>query len=208
MGRTIRHRSTNRSRPSSEAAGRFPTTLAVSRRKSSDSATLQLAIGQSTLLVSPLQVARMMAAIANGGFLVKPQFASVAASSENANDILLTSDETKEFSDPQRIPDLSPRTLAIVKEGLRMVVNDPRGTGKSVRVRGLTVAGKTGTAETGGRQPDHAWFAGYVPADQPRIAFVVMLEHAGSGGKTAGPVAKKFIEALREAGLLRSETPN
>ena len=59
-----------------------------------------------------------------------------------------------------------------------------------------------GTAEAGGGRPDHAWFAGYVPADQPRYAFAVVLEHAGAGGAAAGPVARKLIEAMLREGLL------
>lgn len=103
--------------------------------------------------------------------------------------------------------DLSPRTVAVLRESLERVVADPHGTGRAAAVAGVRVAGKTGTAETGGGQPDHAWFAGYVPADRPRVAFVVMLEHAGSGGKAAGPVARQLIEALVANGVIRSETP-
>ncbi|HVJ84082.1 MAG TPA: penicillin-binding transpeptidase domain-containing protein, partial [Caulifigura sp.] len=91
------------------------------------------------------------------------------------------------------------------RESLERVVSDPLGTGRAAAVAGVRVAGKTGTAETGGGQPDHAWFAGYAPADRPRIAFVVMLEHAGSGGKTAGPVARRFVEALLKTGLIQSK---
>ena len=84
-------------------------------------------------------------------------------------------------------------------------MSDPHGTGyKTIRLKDVAIAGKTGTAEPGGDRPDHAWFAGYVPADQPRIAFVVVLEHAGSGGHAAGPVARKFVEALLLQGLLNS----
>jgi penicillin-binding protein 2 len=56
----------------------------------------------------------------------------------------------------------------------------------------------------GGNKPDHAWFAGYVPAERPRYAFVVVLEHGGSGGAAAGPVARRFVEELLAVGLLES----
>ena len=83
------------------------------------------------------------------------------------------------------------------------VVADPQGTGyKTVRLKDVAIAGKTGTAEAGGRKPDHAWFAGYVPADRPTIAFVVVLENAGPGGHAAGPVAREFVQALLALGLL------
>jgi penicillin-binding protein 2 len=167
----------------------------------------QLAVGQSSLLVSPLQVVRMMAAIANGGSLVQPRFARAVSekSSGGRDQLILASAESASPAPPRRIPGLSPRTLAMVREGLERVVEDPRGTGKSAKVAGVRIAGKTGTAETGGNRPDHAWFAGYVPADRPRIAFVVMLEHAGSGGQAAAPVAKEFVEALIASGRIRSQ---
>jgi penicillin-binding protein 2 len=86
------------------------------------------------------------------------------------------------------------------------VVHDPHGTGyKSVRLDEVTVAGKTGTAEAGGNRPDHAWFAGYAPADHPRVAFAVVLEHGGSGGKSAGPIAREYVRALLETGLIATD---
>ena len=101
------------------------------------------------------------------------------------------------------IPGLSPRTLEWVRLGLVHVVSDRQGTGyKTVRLTDVSIAGKTGTAEPGGGQPDHAWFAGYVPADKPKIAFVVVLENAGSGGHAAGPVAREFVKAMLAHGLL------
>ncbi len=105
----------------------------------------------------------------------------------------------------RRLPNLSEGTLARVREGLEQVVAHPQGTGfKSVRMKEVAIAGKTGTAEIGGGRPDHAWFAGYVPADRPRIAFVVVLEQAGSGGKVAGPVAKKFVQVLLDQGVIQA----
>lgn len=188
-----------------EAAGRLPKGPTGGRRQPDSGSTLQLAIGQSSLLVSPLQVARMMAAIANNGSLVAPRFAHVTPTNLTTEKIQLASFESPESPAAQTNLDLSPRTVAILRESLERVVSDPQGTGRSAGVTGVRVAGKTGTAETGGGQPDHAWFAGYVPADRPRIAFVVMLEHAGSGGKTAGPVARQFVEALIKAGVIRAD---
>jgi penicillin-binding protein 2 len=186
-----------------EAGGQLPPMPIGGRRGPTSGNTLQLAIGQSSLLVSPLQVARMMAAVANGGSLVKPRFVRTDGHGSADTGIRLASYDEAMDEPPQRIADLSPRTLAILREGLLQVVADPRGTGKAARVKGVAIAGKTGTAETGGGRPDHAWFAGYAPAERPRIAFVVMLEHAGSGGKSAGPVAKRFVEALVDSGRIR-----
>jgi penicillin-binding protein 2 len=181
--------------------------------------TLGLAIGQSRLTVTPLQVVRLMAAIANDGWLLTPhvareilaapqtgEVASVSAAQDTSP--LTTTLSPLEPIAPvrQRIENLSDGTLARVREGMEQVVNARGGTGfHSVRLAEVKIAGKTGTAEIGGGRPDHAWFAGYVPADRPRVAFVVVLEQAGSGGKVAGPVAKKFVQLLLQHGLIRSQ---
>lgn len=162
--------------------------------------TLGLAIGQSRLRVTPLQIARLMAAIANDGWLVTPHVARELS--------LVGEPQSSLPIEPERlrIPGLSAGTLARVREGLEQVVAHPQGTGfKYVRLKEVAIAGKTGTAEIGGGRADHAWFAGYVPADRPRIAFVVVLEQAGSGGKVAGPVAKRFVQLLLDQGAIRSD---
>ena len=164
------------------------------------SETMQLAIGQGPVTATPLQIVRMMAAIANGGSLVTPHVVSGHGPDAAA---LATR------ADPRttRIANLSPRTLAIVQNGLRRVVEDPLGTGyKRIRLPEMAIAGKTGTAEVGGDLEDHAWFAGYGPADRPRLAFVVVLEHAGSGGRQAGPVARQLVQSMQAHGLIGPAT--
>ncbi len=169
--------------------------------------TLGLAIGQSRLTVTPIQVARMMAAVANGGYLVTPHVARLSVSSNRSSveqAVMLNDTARRPSQELRKIAGLSDITLERIREGLERVVSDPSGTGyKTVRMEAISIAGKTGTAEVGGGKPDHAWFAGYVPVDKPQIAFAVVLEHAGSGGKAAGPVARKFVEALLEQGLLQ-----
>jgi penicillin-binding protein 2 len=104
---------------------------------------------------------------------------------------------------------VSPQTLAIIRAGLKGVVNEPHGTAYAARSSRVLVAGKTGTAQTefvlprgrdgspGKRQKaDHAWFAGFAPADDPQIAFAVVIEHGGFGGQAAAPVAVKVVEAV------------
>lgn len=165
-----------------------------------DGDTLGLAIGQSRLTVTPLQIARLMAAVANDGWLVTPHVARELSHVGEPQSSLPIEPERL------RIPGLSAGTLARVREGLEQVVAHPQGTGfKHVRLKEVAIAGKTGTAEIGGGRADHAWFAGYVPADHPRVAFVVVLEQAGSGGKVAGPVAKRFVELLLDQGLVRGQ---
>jgi penicillin-binding protein 2 len=169
-----------------------------------DGDTLGLAIGQATLTVTPLQVVRMMAAVANGGQLVTPHLAETAVPTvvSGSNDDATGRSLGVTVPDSQPIADLSRGTLEWVRRGLRQTVEHPQGTGfKTVRMKEVSIAGKTGTAETGGGRPEHAWFAGYVPADNPRVAFVVVLEHAGSGGHAAGPAARKFVHALLDHGV-------
>jgi len=161
--------------------------------------TLGLAIGQSRLTVTPLQIVRMMAAIANGGELVTPHVADSSGPSMIGSDDLNRATHFESL----HIPGLSEGTLPRIREGLRKVVHHPQGTGyKRVRLEEITIAGKTGTTEVGGGKVDHAWFAGYVPAENPRYAFVVVLEHAGSGGKAAGPVARQLVQLMLNLGLL------
>ena len=174
--------------------------------------TLGLAIGQSRLTVTPLQIARMMAAVGNDGWLVTPHVVrEIAAAPETETDAAdQTISKRLAAAEPinaarRRIEELSDGTLARVREGLEQVVSDTHGTGyKTVRMKAVQIAGKTGTAENGPGRLDHAWFAGYVPADRPQVAFVVVLEHAGSGGKEAGPVAKKFVQALLDQRVIRA----
>lgn len=141
-----------------------------------------LAIGQSALTATPLQVVRLMAAIANGGRLVTPY-------------IVVGTNPPPTIEIP-----VSETTLAAVRCGLQKVVADPQGTAyPTVRLDSVGIAGKTGTAETGSGF-DHAWFAGYAPVENPRFAFVVALEHAGSGGEAAGPVARRLVEKMESLG--------
>lgn len=164
--------------------------------------TLQLAIGQSRLTATPLQIARLIAAIANDGHLLTPHvvagFGPVAVEANTS--------ERLSSRDPRRIPGLSDDTLQRIRLGMKRVVADPQGTGyKRVRMKEITIAGKSGTAEVGGGRGDHAWFAGYVPAEEPRVAFAVVLEHAGSGGREAGPLARRLVEALLVLDILHTE---
>ncbi len=110
---------------------------------------------------------------------------------------------SRRFPAACRFPDSRTETLARIRTALAKAVADPSGTGyKTVRTPAISIAGKSGTAQVGRGQADHAWFAGYAPAEQPRIAFAVVLEHAGSGGKAAGPVARQLVEALLADGVL------
>jgi penicillin-binding protein 2 len=145
--------------------------------------TISVAIGQGALLTTPLQVAVAIAAVANGGYRVTPHLLEGAGAPA-----------------PQPIG-LEPRILAPVRQGLWRVVN-AGGTGAAVRLPGVEVAGKTGTAQVFSHEAwqdtsnlpwerrNHAWFASYAPAAAPELVLVVFVEHGGQGSRTAAPLAK------------------
>jgi len=164
---------------------------------------LNAAIGQETR-VTLLQMAMLYAAIANGGKLWLPQIVERIESP--------TGQILEEF--PPRVRrelSISADNLAIVRQALVGVVNEPKGTAYKARPDdGLEVAGKTGTAQVrhmGKRgepvssyeQNDHAWFAGFAPAGNPRIAFAVLVEHGGHGGDVAAPVAMEIAHGYFES---------
>lgn len=175
-----------------EAAGTLPSPENIGRlddRKWRPSDTQSLAIGQGFLTATPLQVACMMAAVANGGRRVVPHVAEDEIAGEG--------DRSSEIAGPRLA------TLQAVREGLLRVVADPRGTAHgTVYLESTAVAGKTGTAETGVDRASHAWFAGYAPAENPKVAFVVVLEHGGDAATAAGPVAKRLVLQMEQLGLL------
>jgi penicillin-binding protein 2 len=146
--------------------------------------TQSMAIGQGSLRATPLQVLRMIAAVASGGHLPTPHVEKRGRSSFSVSDSFL-------------------KILPPIREGLQRAVSDPRGTAHAtVHLATIGVAGKTGTAETGGERAGHAWFAGYAPTDAPKLAFVVVLEHAGDAAATAGPLAKRLVLRMEELGML------
>lgn len=188
-----------------EAAGTLPTPESIDRLerhpwRTAD--TLELAIGQGSLTVTPIQVARLMAAVANGGRLVTPHVAMGLGLAETAN----ADDPAAEairVPSPQPIAGLSQSTLSILADGLAAVVADPLGTAHAtVYQESVSVAGKTGTAQSGPGRPEHAWLAGYAPTARPRVAFVVVLEHSGNAGFAVGPVVKRLVSQMRVLGLL------
>lgn len=158
-----------------EVAGRLPLLQ-------SDGEVANFAIGQGDVRVTPLQVAAMVAAIANGGVLRQPY--------------LVTSSSGASAARPLGFP---PGALEAVRRGMRDVVHGRQGTARRyVHLAGITLAGKTGTAEVEGIPLNHAWFAGFAPYREPRIAFAVVVEWTeGHGGDTAAPVAARILSRLR-----------
>ncbi len=149
--------------------------------------TVMMSIGQGYLLATPLQLAQMTAAVANGGYLYRPHL--VRRITDPQGHVLETVKP-----DLERKVGVSDATLRIIQEGLVDAVNAPGGTGWRARVPGVVVAGKTGTAQNPHGE-DHANFVGYAPAENPQIVVAVVVENGGEGGLTAAPVAQKVFAA-------------
>jgi len=156
------------------------------------------AIGQGDVQVTPLQVARFIAALANGGTLLRPQLAEKIQPIEGLPTTVFKPEATGTLP-------ITPERLKVIQDAMWEVVHNPLGTA-NFRLRGIQVpvAGKTGTAESGSGLP-HAWFAGYtlcaddvanypVCENKPDIAIAVILENIGEGSDYAAPVFKRIIE--------------
>lgn len=153
----------------------------------SDGDLAQIGIGQGSLLVTPLRMAMLASTFANKGTIMKPYLVQriTAPDGEIINE-----------TSPEKW--LSPVSITLAEQvGSMMVSVVNEGTGTAAAVRGVQIAGKTGTAENPHGAP-HAWFIGYAPAENPQIAIAVIVENAGSGGRVAAPIARQiFVQALR-----------
>jgi penicillin-binding protein 2 len=155
--------------------------------------TLNMSIGQGAVLVTPMQVARMMTAVANGGVLWKPRLVQRIERPEQG----------VVFRDPGQVNghiELSPVVWALIHDGLWAVVNE-WGTGGAAKIAGLDIAGKTGTAQIianskSEKGEDHAWFAAFAPVKDPQAVVVVLVERGGHGGEAAAPIARKIFNAI------------
>jgi len=160
--------------------------------------TIVSAIGQGYVNVTPIQVAMMTSAVANGGTLLKPAIVKEIISYRGE----------KKFKHARIVSGKIPieiEMLELIKDALVGVVNDPGGTGRRARIKDMIVAGKTGTAQVVSldiqsedkKYRDHAWFTSYAPAEDPEIAVTVLIEHGGKGGAVAAPIARKILEVYK-----------
>ena len=167
------------------------------KRRILDGDTANLSIGQGSLLASPLQVAQAMAGIANGGALPKLHL---------IRQVQDTRGRVVQAPLPERRNWLGvdEKAVEVVREGMSDVVNSGGGTGRSAGLSYTTLCGKTGTAQWGDprKQQRLAWFAGFLPADNPRYSFAVLYEgrpgETVSGGRMAAPMVKKFFEGIKD----------
>jgi penicillin-binding protein 2 len=187
-----------------EARGLIPTAAWKKRRTGvpwQEGETLSIAIGQGFNLATPLQMAVLAAAVANGGKRYRPMI---------LNSIQLADGQILQKSEPKlvgKIP-VSQSTLDLVKLGLWRVVNGESGTARGSRLEDIDVSGKTGTSQVISRKEDdplpeedipihlraHAWFVAYAPSQKPTIAVAVVVEHGEHGSGAAAPIAREMIK--------------
>jgi penicillin-binding protein 2 len=146
--------------------------------------TLSFAIGQSYLLTSPLQILRMVSIIAKNGEWVEPRL--VVSREENLQAPAI----------PKKIA-IHEENIKVIKRGMLQVVQSHFGTGQLAKVDFAKLAAKTGTAQVPPSM-SHAWMTGFFPYEDPQIAFVVFVEHGGSGGIAAGHIVKDMLQIWKE----------
>jgi penicillin-binding protein 2 len=150
--------------------------------------SVNLAIGQSELQVTPLQTAMMMAAVGNGGTLYRPQVVEMIAADPANPDWSFAPEAVAQLP-------ITADHLSVIQDSLHKVTSAAYGTAyRPFEGFSVPVAGKTGTAESGQEKP-HAWFVGYAPADEPEIAIAVVVEHTGEGSTYAAPLWRQVAEA-------------
>jgi peptidoglycan glycosyltransferase len=147
----------------------------------------RMGIGQDKLSVTPLQMAMVASAVANGGVLMQPHFGAKTVDRDGR-----VVDDVRPVQE-SRV--MKSSTAGTVGQMMSQVVRE--GTGTAAALSGIQVAGKTGTAETGGCSGNQAWFIAFAPVDRPKVAVAATVECAnGTGGEVAAPIAKRVMEAL------------
>lgn len=146
--------------------------------------TYHMAIGQGDVLVTPLQMAAVTAAVANGGVLHDIHLVRALRDSK-------TGEVSQTAMEPAGQPVVPAQTLATVRAGMRRAVTD--GSAAGLQSVPVAVAGKTGTAQWNETKSNHAWFTGFAPYDSPEIAIAVLIEEGGDGSSAAVPVARDFL---------------
>ncbi len=176
---------------SHEAAGFVPNRMWKRMAKLEgwyDGDTANFSIGQGYVLTTPLQIARLMAAFSNGGYLVNPHV------------IKKIGDESFKEKEPKKIK-VDNQGLMLVRKSLRLPVSSEDGTAHDLDIEGMQICAKTGTAEVYNKE-SHGWVAGFFPQLKPRYAFCVFLENIGSSHHACALVGQFFEEGLRKEKFL------
>lgn len=183
-------------------------------RKWYPSETISVAIGQGPLLVTPLQVANLTAAVATGGVVHQPHLLRKIEEVDENGRLQVRTVPPREL---HRI-NLADEAFEPIRQALWKVVNEPGGTGGRSRVAGLDVVGKTGTVQVVSQETwirsedlpfkyrDHAWYTSFAPRDDAELVVVVFVEHGGHGGADAAPLAKLIYEKAFEKRLAAMAT--
>jgi penicillin-binding protein 2 len=165
----------------------------------SQAQTANVSIGQGYTLVSPLQLAMAYVAIANGGVCYYPRMVDRVLKQDGSPVLdehgnVAVSQTPRVRSDLRQ--ELSPDKIELVRKGLWKVVNEDGGTGGRARLKGIQVAGKTGTAQATdrGHKDTVAWFACFAPFEHPKYVVAVMVQGGEHGGSVAGPIATRILE--------------
>ena len=150
--------------------------------------TLNLSIGQGELLVTPLKMAQFGAAVASRGNVYRPYYVDKIVSNQTGKT------EQVGKTDILQKADLKPETYDLLFKALKYTVDN--GTARRVKIKGLDVYGKTGTAQNP-HGPDHGWFMAFAgrPGEEPSIAVAVFVEFGEGGSSAAGPIARSMLEA-------------
>jgi penicillin-binding protein 2 len=164
--------------------------------------TLSVAIGQGAVWLTPIELVQLSSFVANQGVTYKPQL---------VNRVVGPDGKTVKTFEPQVASNvkLKKETMTAVREAMKGVVNEQRGTAYGSRIQNVNMGGKTGTAQvgsmdTGKHQGDHAWFIAFAPVEDPAIAMTVLIEHGGHGASVAAPVAKAVTETfMKEKTVIR-----
>lgn len=174
---------------SEQSSGNIPTTAFYDRyygKKSWRALTIRsLSIGQGEILVTPLQLANMTAAIANEGYYVSPHLCKTDSLLEHRHTI-----------------DIDKKHFQLVKQGMQQVMEE--GSSKWYKIEGIEIGGKTGTTQNGKDNKDHALFVGMAPMDAPEIVVAVIVENAGFGATWAAPIGSMIIEQYLKGKIERT----
>lgn len=162
--------------------------------------TIQMSIGQSYLLTTPLQMLDVTSGLAMNGTIYKPHLLYRVVDENTGRTIYEKQPEVL------RTAHIDQKYLDFIKATMEKVISSDRGTGKKARIKGVRVAGKTGTSENP-HGDNHAWFTAYAPVEDPKVAAIVMVENGGEGGVVSAPIAKRVMEQALGLDVTPWQTP-